>query len=249
MNSSVHSAIQCCPAQLVFTDAIDLDRHIIHEPLARDTVSLPEWHKVVVEAQAYLIVAVQKLLKDVDEAHRMKRQRPGQISTYPVGSYVLVQHLSGLGRPPTKNHMLWLGPYRVIKVVSDQVTVQDVIHGRARAIHIKATRPFNMDPDHVNPVDIRRRDTDEFIVERIVDHIDKTPLNVKNGPKKNALQFKVRWLGYGKKHDTWEPWVHLCNNICLHRYLHDNGLDRLIPKDQRRADYDLSLDDLIPQWE
>ena len=250
MNSSVHSAIQCCPAQLVFTDAIDLDRHIIHEPLARDTVALPEWHKVVVEAQAYLIVAVQKLLKDVDEAHRMKRQRPGQISTYPVGSYVLVQHLTGLGRPPTKTHMLWLGPYRVVKVSSGQVTVQDVIHGRTRAINIKATRPFNMDPDHVDPVEIRRRDTDEFMVERIVDHIDETPPNVKNGPRKNSLLFKVRWLGYGEKHDTWEPWVSLCNNICLHRYLHNNGLDRLIPKDQRRVDYEIGLEDLVPpQWE
>ncbi len=115
MNASVHSAIQCCPAQLVFTDAVDLDRHIIHEPLERDSVSLPKWHKDVVEAQAYLIVAVQKLLKDVDDAHRKKRQRPGPITTYPVGSYVLVQHVNGRGRPPTKTHLLWLGPYLVIK--------------------------------------------------------------------------------------------------------------------------------------
>ena len=250
MNASVHSAIQCCPAQLVFTDAVDLDRHIIHEPLARDTVSLPEWHKTVVEAQAYLIGAVQKLLKEVDDTHRVKRQRQGPITTYPVGSYVLVQHLDGLGRPPTKNHMLWLGPYRVVKVVNDQVTVQDVIHGRTRAIHIKATRPFNMDPDHVNPVEIRRRDTDEFTVERIIEHIDETPPNVRSKPRKNDLQFKVRWLGYGEQHDTWEPWDSLCNNICLHRYLHNIGLDRLIPKDQRRVNYDIGLEDLIPhQWE
>ena len=249
MNASIHSAIQCCPAQLVFTDAIDLDRHIIHEPLERDTISLPQWHKDVVEAQAYLIGAVQKLLMDVDEAHRKKRQRPGQISTYPVGSYVLVQHVSGLGRPPTKTHMLWLGPYRVVKMTNDQVTVQDVIHGRTRAIHIKATRPFNMDPDHVNPVEVRRRDTDEFMVERILDHTDNSPPNKRN-KLKNAFQFKVRWLGYGEKHDTWEPYSSLNNNICLHRYLHNNGLDWMIPKDQRRAEYDIRLEDLVPpHWE
>ena len=250
MNASIHSAIQCCPAQLVFTNALDLDRHIIHEPLVRDTISLPEWHRIVVESQASLIVAVQKLLMDVDEAHRIKRQRPGQIEEYQVGSYVLVQHVNGRGRPPTKTHMLWLGPYRVVKVTKDQVTVQDVIHGRTRQVHVKATRPFQMDPGQINPVEIRRRDNDEFMVERILDHVDNTPAHVQNKPRKNDLSFKVRWLGYEEKYDSWEPWNALCNNICLHRYLHNLGLDRLIPKDQRRVDYDIRLEDLAPpQWE
>ena len=250
MNASVHSAIQCCPAQLVFTNAIDLDRHIIHEPQERDVVQLPQWHKDVVEMQAVLIAGVQKLLMDVDEAHRKKRQRPGQITSYLPGSYVLVQHVNGRGRPPTKTHMLWLGPYRVVKVANDQVTLQDVIHGRTRPIHIKATRPFIMDPDRVNPVEIRRRDTDEFMVERILEHVDDTPAHIRHKPLKNSLQFKVRWLGYGEKHDTWEPWKTLANNICLHRYLHDNDMGRLIPKDQRRANYNIELEDIVPgNWE
>jgi hypothetical protein len=247
MNSSIHSAIKCCPAQLVFTDAIDLDRNILHDSLARDVISLPQWHKDVVRAQTYLIQAVQKLLIDVDEAHRVKRQRPGQVTTYPIGSYILVQHLNGTGRPPTKTHMLWLGPYQVVKVVDDQVTIRDVIHGRTRAIHIKATRPFNMIPEQVNPVEVRRRDTDEFMVERVLTHTNDSPPNRK---LKNSFRFKVRWLGYSEQNDTWEPYSVLRNNICLHRYANDNGLVWLIPKDQRRQNYDIELEDLVPiNWE
>ena len=117
-------------------------------------------------------------------------------------------------------------------------------------MHVKATRPFQMDPGQINPVEIRRRDNDEFMVERILDHVDNTPAHVQNKPRKNDLSFKVRWLGYEEKYDSWEPWNALCNNICLHRYLHNLGLDRLIPKDQRRVDYDIRLEDLAPpQWE
>jgi len=48
------------------------------------------------------------------------------------------------------------------------------------------------------------------------------------------LEFKVRWLGYPPEEDLWLPWKELRNNPKLHKYLADNGLDKLIPKEHRQ---------------
>lgn len=41
-----------------------------------------------------------------------------------------------------------------------------------------------------------------FQVERIVKVVEQP-----------NVRFKVRWLGYGPEHDTWEPWSHLSNEL------------------------------------
>lgn len=48
--------------------------------------------------------------------------------------------------------------------------------------------------------------------------------------KKSTLAFKVRWLGYGEHHDTWEPWRNVRTNDALHAYLRSIDQEKLIPK-------------------
>jgi hypothetical protein len=95
-------------------------------------------------------------------------------------------------------------------------------------------------------------------VEKVLDHIDHTPSNAKRKPHLNSLEFLVRWLGYGADQDIWLPWKELRNNLLLHRYLHDKGLDSWIPKEHIRENYDISFDALeadviveepwVPYW-
>jgi hypothetical protein len=43
------------------------------------------------------------------------------------------------------------------------------------------------------------------------------------------MTFRVRWLGFAPDRDTYEPWSSLDSNTILHRYLIDNGMQKLIP--------------------
>ena len=88
---------------------------------------------------------------------------------------------------------------------------------------------------------VRVRLNNEFFIEKIVSHEDETPHRSKTKPRKDSLFFTVRWLGYGPESDTREPWSGLKDTTQLWTYLHRQGLEKLIPKNKRRADgiYDI----------
>ena len=241
MNASRHQAIGCSPAQIIFGNSIDLDRHILHAPSPMEEIELPEWHQELVDIQAKLILKVQEMLHKVAIAHCENNPREEDKLQYPNGSFVVVKYLSGNNnRPPTKLHTPMRGPYRVVGMDNDHLQLQDVldIDGSVREVHVTACRPFKFDPIRVTPRDIARRDQDEFFIERIIDHEDKTPRSSSIKPRKNCLYFTVRWLGEGSEGDTVEPWSNLKDTTQLWTYLHRKGgkLAKLIPKEKRRAD-------------
>ena len=246
MNASLHQAIGCAPAQIIFGNSIDLDRHIVHEPATMQDIELPAWHANLVAKQAQLIMKVQNLLQEVEKQHCEKNPTEGPKTDFPNGSFVVVKYLSGTNnRPPTKLHTPMKGPFRVVGMSDDHVHMQDILDldGKVREVHVSACRPFNFDPKRVLPTDVARQDDNEFFIEKIVSHEDETPVRSKTKPRKECLYFTVRWLGYGPESDTREPWTVLKNTIQLWIYLHTQGLDKLIPKDKRRLDgrYDLLL--------
>jgi hypothetical protein len=95
---------------------------------------------------------------------------------------------------------------------------------------------FKFDPSVINPRDVARRDTNSFIVEKILAHTGTTNM-------KSQMDFKVRWLGYGSEDDLWLPWKELRDNNALHKYLFDHGMKKLIPIDHVKANYEYTLDD------
>ena len=95
---------------------------------------------------------------------------------------------------------------------------------------------FNYDPTHTSPLDVARRDLDEFIVEEITDH-RYTDMGERR--EKGRMELRVKWLGHGPEENSWEPFKNLREVKALHRYLHGAGLDREIPQQFRRADYDV----------
>jgi transposase InsO family protein len=127
MNAAYHARLGCSPANLVYGNAIDLDRCIVHEPRAEETEELSEWHQKLVKLQAKLILKVQEFLKKTDEEHlaaRQELQSKKKRASFKNGEYVLVRYLDS--RPPTKLHSPWKGPYRVVGCVDDIVSIQDI---------------------------------------------------------------------------------------------------------------------------
>lgn len=187
---------------------------------------------------------VQKLLKAVDERHCQNNPVGEPAKEFPNGSFVTVKYLTGANnRPPTKLHTPMRGPFRVVGMDNDHVQIQDVLDldGRVREVHVTACRPFNFDPERISPKEVARRDNNEFFIEKIISHEDETPNRSKTKPRKECLFFIVRWLGYGPEFDTREPWSGIKDTTQLWTYLHQKGLQKLIPKDKRRenGDYDI----------
>ena len=141
----------------------------------------------------------------------------------------------------TNKNFVW--PFRVVGMENDHAQLQDILdlEGRVREVHVSACRPFNFDPSRVTPRDVARRDNNEYFIEKIISHEDETPHRPKTKPRKDSLFFTARWLGYGPQADTREPWSGLKDTTQLWTYLHRQGLEKLIPKDKRRADgiYDI----------
>ena len=109
MNAEPVETLGASPAQLVFGNAVDLDRGIFLPQLPRDgearEVELSAWSARMLKAQARVLelARVNQLRKD--EAH-LALYDDRTPTAFPIGAYVLVDYFDGaMGkRPPTKFH-------------------------------------------------------------------------------------------------------------------------------------------------
>lgn len=72
---------------------------------------------------------------------------------------------------------------------------------------------------------IRQRDSNEWMVESVVDHV--------GDPKsKSKMDFLVKWVGLDSSFNRWLPWRAIRDNIKLHEYLRKKGkgFEELIPE-------------------
>ena len=117
----------------------------------------------------------------------------------------------------------------VFQVKGDTLLVDDLVNTRLRySLHVKRVRPFHAPPlgPILPPAEIARRDSNEFVVEKILEH--------RGDPKKRtSLRFQVLWAGYPLSEATWLPWGELRDNSALHEYLRLHHLERLVPKEHQ----------------
>ena len=70
------------------------------------------------------------------------------------------------------------------------------------SVNIQRLQPFYVNEVEDNPKDIANRDSDSFIIERIISHSPPKPSRV------SELCFRVKWLGYDNDEDnTTECWM------------------------------------------
>ena len=220
------------PAQLVFGNMINLDRGIMLQRTPEDDpkrkIALSEWTDRMLRNQAVLLELAQKNQLIKDQKH-MTRFDPTRLTVYPDNSYVLVEYFDGpMGkRAPTKLHPLLKGPYRVINHNDrDEYVLQNLVTDKLEKFHLTLLRPFRYSETHVNPREVALRDTNEFVVERIVDHRgDMIHMS--------DMEYLVKWLGYDDSENRWLPHAELRDNSVLHEYLRNSNLRHLIPRKHR----------------
>jgi hypothetical protein len=254
INATKKKSTGFSPAQLLFGDALTLDRNVFVNPdvvkqttqLTPRTMALGSKHfsdetgvvlsdtgKKVLRTQRELIALAQKHQLETDSHHMVERIPSAPLTEFPVGSYVMVKYAeNGLRRGPVggKTKPILHGPQLVITAQGSRYVVQNLVTLKEKPVHISRLVAYEYDKMRHDPLDAAIRDEHEFRVEKILKHRGDP-----KGPRKN-LSFLVKWVGYNQpEDDSWEPWDNLKLVDKLHDYLIENRFPKaLIPANRRK---------------
>ena len=239
MNSQVHQSIGVSPTQLLFGNAIDMDRIILKDEQSKvhldrvqelKDIRYREWADKMLLKQQELMEVAMRTQSETDTFHIEHTRNSNQdITEFPINSYVLQNYETDSRRPPHKLGTVLRGPHKIVgrhrrPDGPDVYTVQNLANSKLEDFKVTDLRPFRYDPQRINPNEIATKDKELYLVEAIHEH--------KGTPAKRTLMtFFVKWQGYDEL--SWEPWENLKNNAILHNYLRIHKLERLIPKQFR----------------
>ena len=232
MNASVHKAIGVSPAQIIFGNAVQLDRQIL--PLPDEVVnptSYKEHLQKMLEAQSEIIQIAQKNQRDTDDFQIAKRTRANkrkfggeEITEFPINSYVLVNYEGDDNRPPSKLHTHLRGPLRVVNYNGPIYTLQNLVNPtKLEDFHVKLLHPFRFDEANVDPSEVAQHDEEYVGIKEVLEH------RFTNKRKRRGdLQFKLLWEG--DKEPEWHSWNSTFGHAeKIHDYLSANQLKKFIP--------------------
>ena len=227
INSEIHSRLGVSPNDLVFGGKLNLDGNFIYEPINKsDNIEIAQWSSDMLQLQYKLVDISQKRQHEQDEAHMSKgKNNSNSLTQFRHNSFVLVKYpANALGnRAPTKFHTDWKGPMRVKSNSGAEYILHDIVQNKDISVHVSRLKQFEHDTSLSELRIIAAKDTEEDEVEIILDHVG-------DPKRKSSMDFLVRWTGYDSSEDLWLPWSALRNNVALHTYLRNNGMERLIPK-------------------
>jgi hypothetical protein len=157
---------------------------------------------------------------------------PYLITRYQVGDYVLRRYPSTKigGGNPNKYGSWWRGPYRVMSLSQVPIvygfdkawySVQNLVTTKEYYVDVTHIKPFYYDPNYTTPLNIATKDSEERIVERILEHNFDDPLN---------KLWLVKWYGSEVPEETWETHDNLKDVEAFHHYCAAHQLDAFVPK-------------------
>jgi hypothetical protein len=249
MNSAMHEIINTTPAALLFGDVITLNRgifkdystaitdgtgvHFSSEDVTGDQQSLHSWVKKRKLHQDTLIEVASKLQRKADEAHLLSVS-PSEVTVFQENDYVLsLYHRGTMGRrPPSKFLPFWKGPLKVIRRSHNTYVLKDLLTEREESHHVKDLKLFVYDASKVDPMQVAMGDTQDFLIEKIIEHQgDDNGRNKR--PLRTNLSFLVKWVGYDDSYNLWQSWKSVLHTEQLRNYLQSKNMVKLLPKDLR----------------
>jgi transposase InsO family protein len=228
INSEVHKSTGLSPRQIIFGNAMNLNKRVFQEPQSK---SLSAYMSNLLLQQQTVIEIAEKNQRFRDELNRWKRF-PDSLTEFPVNSYVLVEYPEG--RAPTKFHPLKKGPLKVMSFIGRRYKLLNLVTNKEETHDISKLTPFTYDDSTIDPRQIANKDYQVFDVERIIKHQCGKNIN-----KVGDMDFLVKWVGMddSMEFNRWLEWKELRNNPALHKYLFENNMSKFIPKEHRKASY------------
>ena len=229
INSLEKAVTGFSPAELLFGSALTLNKNLVPkaDQEAREIIDEPinEWLATRAEQQMRLLALARKAQQKHDQAHT-DDATPG-VTRYAVGDWVLKDYpptMGGANGRPNKLYTNSKGPFKIIKVISDQEYLVHDAHNRPlEPVSVHLLRPYIFDSTRTDPTKEGYRDNESWEVEKIVGHTS-------NGKNPRHWTFKVKWKDYDSSQNTKEPWCNLLHNEFLHEYLNKLKLGSYIPK-------------------
>jgi Integrase zinc binding domain len=245
-NTEVVESIGVSPASILFGSAVQLDRGVfmpnqIYE--AHEHGNLAEYTNSLIAAQKATIEYASTRQLQKDRAHISSATAAiTEVTSFKVGDYVLCDYPSGgftkRALPPNKLMTNLMGPLIVVSNSGSTYSLLNPATGREVISHVTRIRPFLHDPLRTNPTAVCAKDTDQWLVDRVIRHRGYNPQSKviydwtgKGTSKKvSELQLEVRWIGSTEV--TWENWTgNLISNIRAYEYMRSfPHLNRLIPQ-------------------
>jgi len=240
LNASIHKSIGVSPAQIVFGNAVQLDRQILPLPTVESSSSTntsatrksyQEYLEDMLQAQSEILKLAQKYQRQTDDFQIAKRNKSNkrkfgntEVTEFPINSYVLVNYEGEDNRPPSKLHTFLRGPLRVVNYNGPIYTLQNLVDPtKMEDFHVKLLHPFKFDEDKVDPTKVAQHDEEYVDIQEVLDH------RFTNKKKRRTdLQFKLLWEG--DKEPEWYSWnTTLGHAEKIHDYLSANKLKKFIP--------------------
>jgi hypothetical protein len=220
INTSVHSATGCTPAEIVFPSGAEIDRELL---VGTEGVVVSSYIKDMQDAQGRIIAIAEERLRKKDEAHMKSHEDTSPL--HKAGDYVLAEHRHNSLRLGPKSKMLpyLYGPLLVVnKLPEGMYVLRDLITMRLKDYHESKIQPFLYDERTTVPAQVAATDSfDEFVIEKVI--------KMRGNPraKKSELSFLVRWAGYTEADDTWVSWKDGRSNTAVQTFLYNHPVARM----------------------
>jgi transposase InsO family protein len=237
INVSKHSALGISPAEMIYGHTIHLHSGFLynHDSEEPGSTQLSSWAARMISVQTKILDDAAKQLKWKDDRHMKSAMAEYIPASYPIDSYVLVEHRENALRPgPTSKLLPFLkGPLKIVAIDGSRYTLECLLTS-ARSDHvISKLRPFYYDAITQDPLTYALRDDKEsntFEVLKVT--------NMRGDPKgsKKDIYLEVYWSGYAIP--TWEPWANMRQTAQLHKYLAGHTsmvVRRMLPKGYNAA--------------
>ena len=208
LNKTYRAYLGCAPNDLMYLTPPALDRGFTRFFEPERVVS--EMIPITSDFMAKLVVAQEALLDEtaltlLEEQNDIKHREPVALDlNFEVGDLVLLSYPTA---PPSKLHARVAGPFRVLRLEGNLVTLGDITGSRELQRDISMIIPFRYREDMKDSelITVAAADLVESVVESIVAFRG-------NPKKKKELEFQVLWKDFDL---TWEPYEKVRHLRCL----------------------------------
>ena len=223
MNASVHYTLGVSPAQLVFGNAVRLDRNLLPTAPLLHSDKANVYLESLLDAQREIVQIELRNQIETDQFYIATRGGNHPITEFPINSYVLVNYESNDHRPPSKLHTFLRGPLRIVNRNGPIYTLENLVKNKLEDFHIKLLHPFKFDAALVDPMEVAQHDEDHFGIVDVLNHRFTSERQ-----NRQDLEFLIQFED--DPTPIWQPWsADIRDNEQIHAYLNRTHMRKFIP--------------------